>query len=75
MHGGRHGACVEGIAYTERGLEVAVRDACFGALGDEVEDCGAGGFGAGSCCGWDGDEGLEGLVDGETFAEWSIDEV
>lgn len=43
-------------------------DAGFGALGDEVEDGGAGGFGAGACGGGDGDEREKRLGDWEAFA-------
>lgn len=52
-----------------------MRDAGLCALGDEVEDGGAGGFGAGSCSGGNGDEGEEFGGDGEAFAEWCVDEV
>lgn len=75
MDGGGHGACVERVADSQRGLEGAVGDTGFGARGGQVEDGGAGGFGAGAGGGGDGDEGLEGLVDGEAFAEGGVDEV
>ena len=55
VHGGGHGAGVEGVADAEGGFEGAVGDAGFGALGDEVEDGGAGGFAAGAGGGGDGD--------------------
>jgi len=52
-----------------------VRDSGFCALGDQVEDGGAGCFGAGACGGGDGDEGAEGRFYGEAFAEGGVDEV
>lgn len=75
VHGGGHGAGVEGVADAEGGFQGAVGDAGFGFFADEVEDGGAGGFGAGAGGGGDGDEGGEGLVDGEAFAEGGVDEV
>lgn len=75
LDGGGHGAGVEGVAYAEGGLEVAVGDAGLGALGDEVENGGAGGLGAGARGGGDGDEGLERLVDGAAVAEGRVDKV
>ena len=52
-----------------------MRDSGFCALGDQVEDGGAGCFGAGACGGGDGDEGAEGGFYGEAFAEGGVDEV
>lgn len=75
LDGGGHGAGVEGVAYAEGGLEVAVGDAGLGALGDEVEDGGARGFGPCPSGRGDGDEGLQGLVDGPAVSEWRVDEV
>lgn len=72
LDGGGHGARVEGVAYAEGGLEVAVGDAGLGALGDQVEDGGAGGLGPGACGRGDGDEGLQGLVDGAAVAEGRV---
>lgn len=50
-------------------------DAGLCALGDEVEDGGAGGFGASTCGGGDGDEGFEGAGYGEATAEGGVDKV
>jgi len=75
VHGGGHGAGVEGVADSEGGFEGAVGDAGFGFLGDEVEDGGAGGFGAGAGGGGDGDEGGEGFRDWHAFSEGRVDEV
>lgn len=52
-----------------------MRDSGFCALGDQVEDGGAGCFGAGACRGGDGDEGEKLGFDGEAFAEGGVDEV
>lgn len=75
VHGGGHGAGVEGVADAEGGFQGAVGNACFCFFGDEVEDGGAGRFGAGAGGGGDGDEGGQGFVDGEAFAEGGVDEV
>lgn len=75
VHGGGHGAGVEGIADAEGGFEGAVGYPGFGFAGDEVEDGGACRFGAGARGGGDGDEGAEGLVDGFAQAEGRVDEV
>lgn len=75
LDGGGHGTRVEGVAYAEGGLEVAVGDSGLGALGDEVEDGGAGGLGPGPRGRGHGDEGLEGLVDWAPVAEGRVDEV
>lgn len=75
LDGGGHGARVERVADAQRGLEVAVGDASLCALGDEVEDGGAGGLGPGARGGGHRDEGLEGLVDGPAVAEGRVDEV
>ena len=75
VHGRGHSAGVQRVTDTEGGLEGAVSDSGFCFLGDEVEDCGAGRFGAGTGGGRDGDEGEEGLGYGEAFAEGSVDEV
>ena len=50
-------------------------DAGFGFFGNEVEDGGAGGFGAGACGCGNGDERGEGFCDGHAFAERGVDEV
>ena len=68
MHGGGHGAGVYWVADADGGFEVAVRDAGFRFLVDQVEDGGAGRFGAGAGCGGHGDEGLEFGSDGLAFA-------
>lgn len=75
VHGGGHGAGVQGVADAESGLEGAVGDAGLGARRGQVEDRRAGRFGAGASGGGDGDEGLEGLVDREALAEGCVDEV
>ena len=75
VDGAGHGARVEGVDYAEGGFEVAVRDACLCALGDEVEDGGACCLGAGSCGCGDSDEGEEFGGDGEAFAERGVDEI
>lgn len=75
VDGAGHGAGVEGVDNAESGLEVAVRDTRLCALGDEVEDGGAGGLRASSCGCGDGDEGEEFGRDGEAFAERGVDEV
>ena len=75
VHGRRHGARVQRVADAEGRFEGAVGDAGFGAFGDEVEDCRAGGLAASSCRCGDGDEGGEFLVDWLALAEWSVDEV
>ncbi len=75
VYGGGHGAGIERVANSEGRLEVAVRDAGFGTLGDEVENSGAGCFRASAGRGWNGDEGEEGFAYGKTFAQGSIDEV
>lgn len=59
MHGGGHGARVQGVADAEGGFEGAVSDARFGFFGDEVEDGGAGCFAAGAGGGGNSDEGRE----------------
>ena len=50
-------------------------DAGFCFLGDEVEDGGAGCFGAGAGGGGDGDEREERFGDGQTAAKGGVDEV
>ena len=75
VDGGGHGAGVEGVAYAEGGLEGAVGDAGFGARRGEVEDRGAGGLAARAGGSGYGNEGFEGLVDGEALAEGGVDEV
>lgn len=50
-------------------------DARLCALGDEVEDGGAGGLATRAGGGGDGDEGLEGLVDRAAFSEGRVDKV
>ena len=75
MHGGRHGARVEGVTDAKGGLEGTVGDAGFGFFGYKVEDSGAGGFGAGACGGGDCDQREERLGNGEAFAKGCIDKV
>lgn len=50
-------------------------DSCFGLFGDEVEDGGAGRFGAGAGCCRDCDEGKQRFGYGEAEAEWGVDKV
>lgn len=50
-------------------------DSCFGLFGDEVEDGGAGRFGAGAGRCGDSNEGKKGFGYGEAEAEWGVDKV
>jgi len=75
VYGGGHGAGIERVADPKGGLEVAVRDAGLGTLGDEVENSGAGCFRASAGRGRNSDEWEEGFAYGKTFAQGSIDEV
>lgn len=75
MDGWWHGSGVHGIADSQGGFKGPVSDSCFDLFGDEVEDGGAGRFGAGaSCCG-DCDEWKQGFGYGEAEAEWGVDKV
>lgn len=75
MDGGGHGAGVKRITYTQSRLESAMSDAGLCARGGEVKDSGARGLGARAGGGGHGDEGEEGLVNGEALAEGGVDEV
>lgn len=75
LDGGGHGAGVERVTDAQGGLEVAVSDACLGALGDEVEDGGTRRLAAGAGGGGHGNERLEGLVDRAALAQGRVDKV
>lgn len=75
VHGAGHGAGVDGVADADGGFEVAVRDARFRLLVDQVEDGGACCFGAGAGGRGDGDERFELRGYGVAFAEGRVDEV
>lgn len=70
-----HGASVQGITDSECWLEVAVCDAGFGALGDEIEDCSACGFRAGTRGGGHSNQRLQLCRDGLAAAKRCVDEV
>lgn len=75
MDGTWHCAGVEGITYSEGRLEVAVCDASFRTLGDEIEDGGARSLR--SCTGRGGDcyQREELLADWKAFAQGRVDKV
>jgi hypothetical protein len=75
LYSGGHGAGVEGVTDAERGLQVAVRDAGLGALGDKVKNSGSSSFRTGAGGGGDGNQGVEFAVDGSAFAQRCVDEV
>ena len=75
MDGGGHSTCIQWVADAEGGFEGAVGDAGFGFLRDEVKNCSAGCFGAGTGGGGDSYKGEKRLGDREAFAEGSVDEV
>lgn len=56
VDGTGHGPCVQRVADSQSRFERAMRNACFGLFGYEVEDSCTGGFGACSRSGGNGYE-------------------
>lgn len=75
LDSGWHGPRVERITDAERGLQVPVRNARLGSLGNKIKDGGSCRLAARTSCGRNGDERRQLLINRATLAEGRIDEI